>query len=272
MPPAAAPISFKQRGRRSKENFRKRPASSATLPMSGSPGDSPSSSDEQDTSEGPRIKRKKKGVVSASTTNTKAPSEDASPTVFRANREMPLSNTNDATKRKDWYDQPAKKGPARAASNVRITTTTDFAPDVCKDYKKTGWCGFGDSCVFVHDRSDMKQGWQLDREWEIHSKQRKDAGSTVEVDARNDKDKTHLDDETMLNNIPFLCIICEEPYKQPVVTQCGHYFCEACALRRYRKDPTCKNCGAATMGVFNAASRLEKLLHRKRDREEKVDG
>jgi RING finger protein 113A len=76
-------------------------------------------------------------------------------------------------------------------------------------------------------------------------------------------------DAEMLEKIPFACIICEGPYKQPVVTRCGHYFCEACALKRYRKDPTCKNCGAATMGVFNTASKLEGLLRRKREREEK---
>ena len=32
-------------------------------------------------------------------------------------------------------------GPTKApASNVRTVTTMDFAPDVCKDYKKTGFC------------------------------------------------------------------------------------------------------------------------------------
>ncbi|KAJ4329332.1 RNA-splicing factor [Fusarium piperis] len=181
---------------------------------------------------------------------------------------MSLSNTNDAAKRKDWYDQPTTKGPTRAASNVRITTTTDFAPHVCKDYRKYGWCGFGDSCVFAHYRDDVKQGWQLDREWEIDKKKQKDTGSTVGASATKDQDNAPEDDETILNNVSSLCIICEGPYKQPVVTQCGHYFCEACALQRYRKDPTCKNCGAATMGVFNAASRLERLVRRKREREE----
>ena len=42
----------------------------------------------------------------------------------------------------------------------------DYAPDICKDYKETGFCGFGDSCKFMHDRSDYKFGWQLEREME----------------------------------------------------------------------------------------------------------
>ncbi|VTT83821.1 unnamed protein product [Fusarium fujikuroi] len=260
-----APIAFKQRSRRAKDNVRKRPAS--TLPAHGDSQDSSSSDDERDAVDGPRIKRNKKGVISASSTSQRNPDQDHAPTAFRANREVPISDTNDATKRKDWYDQPTTKGPARAASNVRITTTFDFKPDVCKDYKKTGWCGFGDACVFAHIREDIKQGWQLDKEWEEVGKSRKkisgDRGKADAVEGEADME--------MLSKIPFACIICEKPYKNPVVTRCGHYFCEACALQRYRKDPTCKNCGAATMGVFNTASKLEKLLRRKREHEEKLD-
>ncbi|TWW70313.1 RING finger protein 113A [Takifugu flavidus] len=30
----------------------------------------------------------------------------------------------------------------------------------------SGFCGFGDSCKFLHDRSDYKHGWQIERELE----------------------------------------------------------------------------------------------------------
>lgn len=79
-------------------------------------------------------------------------------------------------------------------------------------------------------------------------------------------DDDEEEEDAMLENIPFACIICREPYKSPVVTRCGHYFCEPCALKRYRKDPTCAACGSGTSGVFNSASRLKKLLDRKRAR------
>jgi RING finger protein 113A len=70
----------------------------------------------------------------------------------------------------------------------------------------------------------------------------------------------------MLENIPFACIICKESYKNPIITRCGHYFCESCALKRYRKDPSCAACGAGTNGVFNSAKNLKKLLDKKRER------
>ncbi|POR32890.1 Pre-mRNA-splicing factor cwc-24 [Tolypocladium paradoxum] len=159
-------------------------------------------------------------------------------------------------------------GPIRAPTNIRTITVTDFAPDVCKDYKQTGFCGFGDNCKFLHSREDYKQGWQLDKEWENVSKGKKNMGGTVVASANRDKPKEDDDDdeEAMLENIPFVCIICKEAYKEPIVTRCGHYFCESCALKRYRRDPTCAACGTGTNGVFNTAKRLKKLLERKRER------
>lgn len=36
-----------------------------------------------------------------------------------------------------------RKGPIRAPSNLRATVRWDYQPDICKDYKETGFCGFG---------------------------------------------------------------------------------------------------------------------------------
>ena len=54
-------------------------------------------------------------------------------------------------------------GPLRASQHIRTTVRFDYQPDVCKDYKETGFCGYGDSCKFVHDRSDYKSGWELEK-------------------------------------------------------------------------------------------------------------
>ncbi len=155
-------------------------------------------------------------------------------------------------------------GPVKAPTNVRTITVTDFAPDVCKDYKQTGFCGFGDSCKFLHAREDYKQGWQLDKEWEkVGSKtSAKSASTTAGKPAEDDLDE----EEKMLSTIPFACILCKEPYKNPVVTKCGHYFCERCAMTRYMKEKrrTCANCGADTGGTFNIARKLKELLVKKR--------
>lgn len=36
-----------------------------------------------------------------------------------------------------------RKGPIRAPTNLRQTVRWDYAPDICKDYKETGFCTFG---------------------------------------------------------------------------------------------------------------------------------
>ncbi|CZR63824.1 related to N.crassa uvs2 protein [Phialocephala subalpina] len=158
-------------------------------------------------------------------------------------------------------------GPIKAPTNLRTITVTDYSPDVCKDYKQTGFCGFGDSCKFLHAREDYKQGWQLDREWENVTKGKKVTGGTKMASAnRNAEEEDSGDDDALLEGIPFACIICRDKYKDPIVTKCGHYFCESCALKRYRKDPSCAACGAGTGGVFNVAKGLKKLLDRKREK------
>src|SRR6201992_4253167 len=131
--------------------------------------------------------------------------------------------------RKNPNSQQKAVGPMKAPTNIRTITVTDFAPDVCKDYKQTGFCGFGDSCKFLHAREDYKQGWQLDKEWEISTKGKAPSGKTVASANRNTQTAEEEDDEKLLESIPFACVICKESYKNPIVTKCGHYFCEACA-------------------------------------------
>ena len=58
------------------------------------------------------------------------------------------------------------------------------------------------------------------------------------------------------DDLPFACIICRDRFTNPVVTRCGHYFCEKCALYRFRAtSKTCAACGKETLGVFNQVRR-----------------
>ncbi|XP_049882843.1 E3 ubiquitin-protein ligase RNF113A [Pectinophora gossypiella] len=136
-----------------------------------------------------------------------------------------------------------RKGPIRAPANLRATVRWDYQPDICKDYKETGFCGFGDSCKFLHDRSDYKHGWQLERE-----------EATVAGDDDSDYE-VHSDDE-----LPFKCFICRGSFTDPVVTKCKHYFCEKCALDNFKKSSRCFICNAQTNGMFNPATELAAKL------------
>jgi len=40
-----------------------------------------------------------------------------------------------------------RQGPIRAPAHLRATVRWDYQPDICKDYKETGFCGFGGSLM-----------------------------------------------------------------------------------------------------------------------------
>lgn len=300
--PDVPQFTFKKRNAKAKATIRKRVS---TPPADDSDSGFTSSEDEEGRQI--KRRRKNAGVTTASSsqvpTHRTSTTDQPTGTVVVA-----PTNKDDATKASDWYDDASGKqtagvtaqrsdtaaadgtykgvanyqsfiqknpdrmgkqvGPVKSSGNVRTITVTDFAPDVCKDYKTTGFCGFGDNCKYLHAREDYKQGWQLDRDWEINSKGKKQTGTTVASANRNAT--STLDDENdeaLLESIPFACVICKKSYTNPIVTKCGHYFCEACALKRYRKDPSCAACGSGTSGVFNVAKKLNRLLDKKRERE-----
>ncbi|RZF42065.1 hypothetical protein LSTR_LSTR006658 [Laodelphax striatellus] len=137
-----------------------------------------------------------------------------------------------------------RKGPIRAPANLRATVRWDYQQDICKDYKETGFCGFGDSCKFLHDRSDYKSGWQLEREM---------AEGTYDGE-NSDDGKYEIDSDE--SKLPFKCFICRGSFVNPVVTKCEHYFCEKCALGHFKKSTRCYSCNAQTHGIFNSAKDL----------------
>ncbi|CAM9854927.1 unnamed protein product, partial [Chrysoparadoxa australica] len=156
------------------------------------------------------------------------------------------------------------QGPVRAPTFLRTTNIIDYQPDVCKDYKETGFCGFGDSCKFLHDRGDYKSGYALEKEWEEKQKKKREKemlgewGDGAGSDSNDEEYAITSDDD-----LPHACFICREGFKNPVVTNCKHYFCEACALSHYKSDAKCAACGKDTGGVFNFAKALVKKMEQK---------
>jgi len=131
----------------------------------------------------------------------------------------------------------------KASHQVICSNRIDYQPDLCKDYKETGYCGYGDSCKFLHDRGDYKSGWQIE-----HEEKEK---SLVNSD--------FMQKEKELKNYSSLCLFCNEGWSEkmkPVKTICGHYFHESCALKISTTNGRCFFCGKHTKGIFNSAESL----------------
>eukprot|EP00762_Andalucia_godoyi_P001397 ANDGO_04892.mRNA.1 Pre-mRNA-splicing factor cwc24 len=202
--------------------------------------------------------------------------------------QVQLEPHNGADKRTEGTEtekEPVVIGSKRGT--IRTSIRMDYQPDMCKDFKDTGYCPWGDTCKFAHIREDYKQGWQLDRDWGDSSdrrpsqeqEQKGNEGSRlnrhhgtmnrVGVDVRMFKPASasasalggrsvagsyNNDDDVV---VPAACPICKEVFatstKAMVVTECKHYFCEACALQRSRTTLKCAVCNRDTRGIFNTA-------------------
>jgi hypothetical protein len=149
---------------------------------------------------------------------------------------------------------------------ARPTTTTttlirfDYQPDICKDYKDTGFCGFGDSCKFMHDRGNYKSGWQMEKEWDASQARRKQMiAMGVDPDEADNAGGEGGGSFAVseVDALPFACHLCRGPFVDPVRTQCGHCFCQGCAVQRFQAgSANCSVCGKNTAGIFNACRKL----------------
>lgn len=143
--------------------------------------------------------------------------------------------------------QVGSSGQIKQSKNLHSTVLIDYQPDICKDYAKTGYCGYGDNCKFLHSREDFKSGWKINKDW-IQEEENDDDG----IDERI-KD---------IKDIPFKCVICEDDYKNPVVTPCEHYFCRKCFSQNIKDTGSskCVICGENTHGTAKIATKLQSLL------------
>ncbi len=147
----------------------------------------------------------------------------------------------DTTKANAASDKNRVAGPVRAAANLRVTCRFDYKPDLCKDYNETGFCGFGDSCIFLHDRTEYKSSYQIEKEWETEQERKK-------------LESEHAQEMVAVKETPAkptTCPVCSKPFKRPVKTLCSHFFCELCVLR-LNKCPVCKS---ALLGSFKPANK-----------------
>ncbi|CAD7965535.1 unnamed protein product [Amoebophrya sp. A25] len=168
-------------------------------------------------------------------------------------------------------------GPVRANTTIRSTARFDYwgtsgDGGVCKEYLQTGFCGYGDACIHMHDRFELKQGWKLDREWEEEQKKKQlklqkrlercravDAGEEISSDESSDDEdamKRQMNEEDRKLMMPDRCGVCKKTWDElgsvpPTSTNCDHYFCESCIMAHWKKSRKCPQCSKPLNGIFN---------------------
>ncbi len=143
-----------------------------------------------------------------------------------------------------------RSGPMRQSNTIAAISSYDYQPDVCKDYRDSGRCRWGDNCKFLHDRGGYKSGAQMERDWNAKQKEKQALlakGLTTSGSAETSGGPSNP------HGYPSACPVCEQPFTDPVVTSCNHYSCEACALKHFREaQGKCPVCKGLTHGIFNA--------------------
>lgn len=117
--------------------------------------------------------------------------------------------------------------------SIEATAVVDYQPDVCKDFWLTGYCGYGDTCKFLHIRDELRQTAPVTKDWKVDDKKK--------VESEKKRDLT-------------VCAICQQKYTAPVMAECRHIFCKRCFRLRFAKDKTCVVCGQETAGVVKPVS------------------
>ena len=132
-------------------------------------------------------------------------------------------------------------GPVQAPSHVRSTCRFDYAYGLCKDWRVSGYCGYGDSCIFVHDRTEVKTGWELEKEWEKEQEEKRRIALSACENKEEGKNE-EIDEKKK-------CAICQGNVE--VTTKCKHEFCYKCCLEQFKKTAKCYVCGKDTKGIIN---------------------
>lgn len=159
------------------------------------------------------------------------------------------NNKDNSNKNENEIQNDKKLGPIKLTNNIRGVNQIDYAMGICTDFKRTGYCGYGDNCIFLHDRSEIKSSWEIDREIkkaklkELEMLKKGININTTELFT----DKNKLKEE-------ITCPICKKELKSPVSTICNHLYCEECINDYYKnKSKACLICNKHLKGVFNSS-------------------
>jgi len=115
----------------------------------------------------------------------------------------------------------------------------DFEPLLCKEYKLKGYCGYGDTCKFIHSRDDYINDRKLTKKHWKNSQQeeKKENPKAVVVVKRTD-----------------VCGLCKKTFdedikKKVIQLDCKHVFCKECFMEQLKLSKMeCPECGIDSKG------------------------
>lgn len=99
-----------------------------------------------------------------------------------------------------------RKGQALRQRGTKCQEEKSFSKIIVSSFLSL----FLDSCKFLHDRTDYKHGWEMERDYATNRLKEDDPNKYVISSDEEDDDEQQF---------PFKCFICRESFKNPVVTK-----------------------------------------------------
>ena len=147
-------------------------------------------------------------------------------------------------KKPDFFDQLTEMRTNRLKKHFKNPIDVDYNMSRCKDFHDAGYCSWGQSCIYAHDRTDYKRGWELDKEWEEKQKEMDKKGLQAYSQRKSNSE------EEKDNTVQIICGICDKQAEDPVIAECKHIFCESCILKEFAKSKVCPVCKKKIQGNF----------------------
>jgi RING finger protein 113A len=116
----------------------------------------------------------------------------------------------------------------------------DYEPLLCKEYKLKGYCGYGDTCKFIHSRDDYINENKLTKKHWKNSQESKEEDKKIDVVVKSTD----------------LCKVCKVPFesdpsKRLIQLVCQHVFCKSCFMEQLKLNKMeCPECGHDSKGTM----------------------
>lgn len=188
-------------------------------------------------------KKVNKLKLTSSSNNKEVTSSNTKNETQKRKLELSLNNTDSLKKNTEINND--KDSLVNKSDNEK-KIYMDYEPLLCKEFKLKGYCGYGDTCKFIHSRDDYINDKKLVRK---HWKK------SLEDEAKNHNDK-ELKDEIDTVSIADKCLLCDKQFEtiddqKFVQLQCKHVFCKKCFLNSLKNEnQNCKNCGTDSKGIM----------------------
>ena len=155
---------------------------------------------------------------------------------------------------KEWDERQAKK--KKRIEEASMLSAFAAAADTAESKGEFAYAGDTDAMLKLYAEQEAAAALERDEAIVGHKVHDYTKGMPTQMQQIQNVKSSGSKDAQEDDSLPFACFICRQPFTSPVVTSCGHYFCQACIMAVNKKSSKCPVCKKHTGGMFNVAHKI----------------